>query len=378
MADSEQITHQHTIWEQWAQVDPMWAILSDPQRRGGVWDSNEFFASGPGEVEEVIRRVAEHGLTLRRGRCLDFGCGIGRLTQALAEIFDRTDGVDISETMIDLASRLDQHGDRCRWHINQRQDLSLFDDATFDFILSVIVLQHNPPEVALGYIREFIRLLTSDGVAVFDMTSEPAGQRLTAGSHVAKIKVKRIGRLTAGRTSKVRVKVTNTSSTNWPADSRVKVANHWRSIDSTIIVQDDGRSPLETGLRKGASVNLELSITPPTEPGRYLLEIDLVEENACWFGTGNSKTACVKVRKPRSRLRDALRLRTDRRNSLRARHQVDKSELEPEPFTMSGVPRQTVEEAVVSAGGEIAAIEPSARSGHDWTAYRYFVTRRPR
>ncbi len=380
MADNQQISHQHTIWERWAQVDPMWAILSDPKRRAGAWDSNEFFASGPTAVEEVVGRLAEHGLKLHHDRCLDFGCGMGRLTQALAEIFERTDGVDISETMIDLASRQNRRGDRCQWHVNRRQDLTLFDDATFDFILSVIVLQHNPPEVALGYIREFVRLLTPGGIAVFDLPSEPAGQPLSAGSHMASIKLRRIGRLTAGRPSAVRARVTNTSSTDWPENSRVKLANHWWTTDSTIVVHDDGRARLKTGLRKGASLDLVLSITPPAEAGSYLLELDLVEENACWFGSGDSKTACIKVKvhKPRSWLPDGLRVRTIGRDSLPARDQSRaRGDVEPAPFTMSGVPRHTVEETIVSAGGFIAAVEPSALSGDDWAAYRYFVTRRP-
>ena len=47
-----------------------------------------------------MQDLTERDLSVRRSRSLDFGCGIGRLTQAMAEFFEVCDGVDISPTMI--------------------------------------------------------------------------------------------------------------------------------------------------------------------------------------------------------------------------------------------------------------------------------------
>jgi SAM-dependent methyltransferase len=55
--------------------------------------------------------------------------------------------------------------------LNERDDLSLFDDQSFDFVLSVIVLQHMPPELAKKYIAEFVRVLRSGGLAYFQIPS---------------------------------------------------------------------------------------------------------------------------------------------------------------------------------------------------------------
>lgn len=32
-------------WERLAEVDPMWAVLTAPDQRGGGWDAHAFFAT---------------------------------------------------------------------------------------------------------------------------------------------------------------------------------------------------------------------------------------------------------------------------------------------------------------------------------------------
>jgi 2-polyprenyl-3-methyl-5-hydroxy-6-metoxy-1,4-benzoquinol methylase len=98
-----------------------------------------------------------------RGSALDFGCGVGRLTQALADHFDEVWGVDIASSMIEGARRLDRSGGRCRYLVNGRP--RVVRDASFGFILSLIVLQHLEPEYIRSYLREFIRLLAPDDAA---------------------------------------------------------------------------------------------------------------------------------------------------------------------------------------------------------------------
>jgi SAM-dependent methyltransferase len=59
-----------------------------------------------------------------------------------------------------------------RFTLNERSDLSLFEDGHFDFIYSNIVLQHIPRELQAGFVREFARVLAPGGVLVFQT---PAG-----------------------------------------------------------------------------------------------------------------------------------------------------------------------------------------------------------
>jgi 2-polyprenyl-3-methyl-5-hydroxy-6-metoxy-1,4-benzoquinol methylase len=90
------------FWELAAQRDPLWAVLSDPAKRGRQWDLRAFFETGAREVSLLLYQLRRLGHSPATGRALDFGCGVGRLTQPLALMFDEAIGVDASPTMIDL------------------------------------------------------------------------------------------------------------------------------------------------------------------------------------------------------------------------------------------------------------------------------------
>jgi SAM-dependent methyltransferase len=95
-------------WDRQAQRDPLWAILSDAAKRDGKWDIGRFFQTGTSEIAFLLYELDAQQLVVRHGSALDFGCGVGRLTQALAPHFDRVVGVDVSPSMVDLATRLNQ------------------------------------------------------------------------------------------------------------------------------------------------------------------------------------------------------------------------------------------------------------------------------
>jgi SAM-dependent methyltransferase len=160
-------------WDLLGRADPLWAIMFDPAKRGNRWRPEEFFATGRQEVARLLADLERTGVRVHGGRALDFGCGAGRLTQALAEHFDQVDGVDIAPSMLALAERSNRHGPRCRYHLNAREDLALFGDATFDLACSLLVLQHLEPRYARGYLAELLRVLRPGGVLVVGLPSHP-------------------------------------------------------------------------------------------------------------------------------------------------------------------------------------------------------------
>jgi methylase of polypeptide subunit release factors len=83
------------VWESQARVDPLWAVLSEPDKRGRAWKLDEFMATGEVSVRTWIERVERAGAQIHFGSALDFGCGVGRLSHALAGRFQRVIGVDI-------------------------------------------------------------------------------------------------------------------------------------------------------------------------------------------------------------------------------------------------------------------------------------------
>jgi ubiquinone/menaquinone biosynthesis C-methylase UbiE len=156
-------------WNTFGKMDPLWAILTDNSKRGNKWDLKDFFELGENEINEVMNSISVLNLDLKLESALDFGCGAGRLTQALANKFDRVSGVDISPSMIDLSEKYNRHGDKCKYYLNAVDNLSLFSDQSFDFIYSSVVLQHMRPDYAKSYIKEFIRLLSPKGLLVFQL-----------------------------------------------------------------------------------------------------------------------------------------------------------------------------------------------------------------
>lgn len=164
-------------WDRLAVEDPLWAIHSVPDKKGNRWEWSEFMATGISEIEQLTRYLADRGLRYGRRHALDFGCGVGRLSQALADHFDRVTGLDISPSMLELARARNRSGERCTYVLNQSGSLSVFQDGEFDLIYSNVTLQHVPRRLALGYIAEFVRILAPGGILVFQLPSHPASWR---------------------------------------------------------------------------------------------------------------------------------------------------------------------------------------------------------
>lgn len=156
-------------WEEFGRTDPMWAVLTESDKRGGKWDEEEFFANGRALVDAIIKQLQPFGLPRGRQAALDFGCGVGRLTQAACQHFDRVIGVDIAASMIAAANNYNRFGVRCEYLHNTRPDLTAIADDSIDFVLTLLVLQHMRSELAQGYIAEFLRVLRPGGVAVFHL-----------------------------------------------------------------------------------------------------------------------------------------------------------------------------------------------------------------
>jgi SAM-dependent methyltransferase len=166
-----QLRDVQNTWNDLGRLDPLWAILSWPDKRGNRWNLREFFALGEVEIQERLDKGAKWNLPTHCREALDFGCGVGRLTQAMARHFGHAAGVDIAPSMIRQARRYNRRGSRCSYHHNPADNLRLFADGRFDFVYCNIVLQHMPPDLAIGYVREFVRVLASGGLLMFQVPS---------------------------------------------------------------------------------------------------------------------------------------------------------------------------------------------------------------
>ena len=154
-------------WEALGRSDPLWAVWTHPDRRQGGWAAyeDEFFGAGVAEVGGILAAGARHGVPAARGRALDFGCGVGRLTRALAGHFDEVLGLDLSDAMVERARDLNGDRPNCRFEVNATAELVGLSDGAFDLVISLITLQHVSESAAVrSYLRELARVLAPGGL----------------------------------------------------------------------------------------------------------------------------------------------------------------------------------------------------------------------
>src|SRR6266852_2931929 len=106
------------------------------------WTDEEFFASGEKVISDDVRSDMSNicqGKDPQAMRVLEIGCGVGRLTRALANLFGEVYGVDVSREMIERA-RL-ALADKPNAHVYQNNgcDLAVVPALEFDFAYSNIV-----------------------------------------------------------------------------------------------------------------------------------------------------------------------------------------------------------------------------------------------
>ena len=218
------------FWDRHARRDPLWAILSEAKKRDGKWEASQFFESGVEEIRSLLFELDSLGIDVGRRAALDFGCGVGRLTQALAPHFERVVGVDISASMHQLATGVNRFPASVSYVCNQAANLAVFEANCFDFIVSSIVLQHVDPVIAVSYIRECCRVLTPGGLAVFQLPSHrrrfvsraPIATAMPDDAYRASLNVDGVPAVAVppGTEFMVDVDVTNLGAIDWAAEIR--------------------------------------------------------------------------------------------------------------------------------------------------------------
>jgi len=362
-------------WNALGQQDPLWAILSEPVKRHNRWDLQEFFRIGEIQIDGLVATLKAFGLPQPKGTALDFGCGVGRLTQALLKYVDKCYGIDIAASMIEKAKELNRHGDRAIYVLNERDDLRIFPDHQFDIVYTSIVLQHMRPQYALGYIREFVRIIRPGGLAVFHVPGGPRpfaeyvakyGQNaltegLPAGEFRAQFRAEPLPFvMNVGQAATLRVKVRNASRTLWRQkclpDARfaIRLGSRWFEESGALTNWVGERRSLDRDLAPGEETEVPLEVLVPTVPGRYHVEIDMVQEYVAWFRDLGSRPAVFGV------------------EVVGEAPQAAAPPGEPEPvMEMYSIPEAEVVAAVTAAGGRVLRVEETGNLPAEYDNYYY-------
>lgn len=158
-----------SAWSNLGKIDPYWSVITQPEYHLDRFEEHrEQFVNSGSHISNLflasLRRCGLNPNLLES--CLDFGCGVGRVSIHLSKIFPKVIGIDISKPHLDLAKSLLESGNI------QNIELIHLDHAftvqflpQVDAILSVITLQHNPPPFIYWCIKNLLGLLKSGGVA---------------------------------------------------------------------------------------------------------------------------------------------------------------------------------------------------------------------
>ena len=155
-------------WESYGQQDPYYGVLSvDEFRSQNLSEAvlAAFMQSGETHIDDALKFAESCFGPLGRGRALDFGCGVGRLLLPLARRFSHAIGLDTSDSMLVETRR--NAGEAGIKNITLAHGLTeLPQDDRYDFVHSVIVLQHIPRDRGEELIAGLLSRLAPGGVAM--------------------------------------------------------------------------------------------------------------------------------------------------------------------------------------------------------------------
>lgn len=131
-------------WERIGLEEPYYGVLThDRYLRKNIDEQalEEFWQSGEATHAHLIATITRYFGRFQPQTAMDFGCGVGRLTRAMAQRCETVYGVDIAEGMLVEARR---------HHLPNIAYSREIPDATVDWVHSTMVFQHIPP--VRGYV----------------------------------------------------------------------------------------------------------------------------------------------------------------------------------------------------------------------------------
>lgn len=153
-------------WERYGEVDPYFGVLMlNKYHSWALTDQvrDEFFRSGEGYVQILMKTLREINPGFSPISTLDFGCGVGRLTLPLARESASVLGVDVSPGMLSEAHK--NSSERGVSNVRFAHEVS----GCFDLVHSFIVFQHIPPRRGMRIVRDLVSRVEPGGMAVLQV-----------------------------------------------------------------------------------------------------------------------------------------------------------------------------------------------------------------
>ena len=162
--------HMREFWDARARENALYFVDSTLDYRSP--DTGRFWREGKEALEGVLSLLQ---VTLRpTDHVVEIGCGVGRMTRALAERVRRVTAIDVSPEMLARARELNPGAESVSWLQGDGVSLAGVPDSEADACMSFVVFQHIPqPAITLGYVREMGRILRPGAWAAFQVSNDP-------------------------------------------------------------------------------------------------------------------------------------------------------------------------------------------------------------
>lgn len=175
-------------WTVLGETNPHYSVLTSDEFRTENLNPGavaRFYQSGLGSAQLIEHFERRTGTEASRGVCLELGCGVGRVTRYLADRFDKVIAADISPGNLALcnAHMLD-HG-ITNVETVQIRDISDIEALPgFDFLYSLIVLQHNSPPIQNAILNTLLSKIRPSGGALFQIPTGMPHYRFSAAEYL--------------------------------------------------------------------------------------------------------------------------------------------------------------------------------------------------
>ncbi len=159
------------FWDARAREDALYFVENRLRHRAP--DEEWFWTEGERVLDAVLSAV---GVELApEDSVVEIGCGVGRLTRAIAGRVGSVRALDVSPEMLALARRYNGDLANVEWIAGDGATLAEIETASASACISHVVFQHIPdPAITLGYVGEIGRVLRRGGWAAFQVSNDPA------------------------------------------------------------------------------------------------------------------------------------------------------------------------------------------------------------
>jgi SAM-dependent methyltransferase len=190
------LAHIQASWQKLGREEPHWSVLTTEEFKQINLAANRerFYASGHGNAGQFLHFLERNGCFpdgVADKTVLEYGCGVGRVTHALAHHFGQVYAYDISAPHLALARQwTDGLGltNVTFTRIQRPQDVLRLPKV--HAVYTVIVLQHNPPPVIRMILEGLLSALLPGGVALFQVTTYREGYAFVAKDYLRTAKAR--------------------------------------------------------------------------------------------------------------------------------------------------------------------------------------------